>query len=70
MRALRDRDFTTVFALTHGVGPACLTADTAIAYLLDDAQPEIEPAAPAEQLHWRTGLFHRALESRPVILAA
>ncbi|MBF6375283.1 cytochrome P450 [Nocardia farcinica] len=44
---------------------ATLIAQDAIDQLLD-ALPEIELAVPREQLTWRPGPFHRALESLPV----
>jgi cytochrome P450 len=59
--------------LSWSIGPhACparplayLIARTAIAYLLD-AFPQIDLMVPADQLKWRPGPFHRALESLPV----
>ncbi|GAB2882119.1 cytochrome P450 [Streptomyces deserti] len=48
---------------------AYLIAETAITYLLD-ALPEIDLAAPADELRWRPGPFHRALEALPVLFPA
>ncbi|MET8577280.1 cytochrome P450 [Streptomyces sp. NPDC005012] len=45
---------------------AYLIAETAISHLLD-ALPQMNLAVPADQLRWRPGPFHRALESLPVI---
>ncbi|GAA4782376.1 cytochrome P450 [Streptomyces ziwulingensis] len=43
---------------------AYLIAETAISYLLD-ALPEIDLSVPADELRWRPGPFHRALEALP-----
>ncbi|MBF6354239.1 cytochrome P450 [Nocardia higoensis] len=46
--------------------PAHLIAGEAIDQILDSL-PEMALAVPAEQLRWRPGPFHRALESLPVV---
>jgi len=46
--------------------PADLIAGEAIDQILDSL-PEMELAIPSEQLRWRPGPFHRALESLPVV---
>lgn len=48
---------------------AYLIAETAISHLTD-AFPEMDLAVPVEELRWRPGPFHRALESLPVIFPA
>ncbi|MFD7432055.1 cytochrome P450 [Streptomyces sp. NPDC059818] len=45
---------------------AYLIAETAISYLAD-AFPEMDLAVPADEVRWRPGPFHRALESLPVV---
>ncbi|MBF6357029.1 cytochrome P450 [Nocardia higoensis] len=62
--------------LALGAGPhrcpasrlAHLIAGDAIDQFLD-ALPEIVPAVPVDQLRWRPGPFHRALEALPVVFA-
>ncbi|MEV0104788.1 cytochrome P450 [Nocardia sp. NPDC050799] len=46
--------------------PAYLVVEAAIDLLLD-ALPELELAAPVEELSWRPGPFHRALSVLPVV---
>jgi cytochrome P450 len=46
---------------------AYLIAETAISHLTD-AFPEMDLAVPADELRWRPGPFHRALEALPVLL--
>ncbi|WP_406231022.1 cytochrome P450 [Nocardia sp. NBC_01009] len=60
--------------LAWGAGPhACPAKSLAMVIVQEaldqllDALPEIRLAVPAEQLQWRQGGFHRALETLPVI---
>lgn len=48
---------------------AYLIAETAVTHLLD-ALPEMDLAVPADELRWRPGPFHRALESLPIVFDA
>ncbi|MEV5835559.1 cytochrome P450 [Nocardia sp. NPDC052112] len=71
-----DQFFEAEWHLSWGAGPhacfpsarvlACMISHTAIERLLD-ALPDLVPAIPKEQLVWRPGPFHRALQAFPVV---